>query len=332
MRLLVLGGTRFLGRHAVEAALARGHQVTLFHRGRLARGLFRGAREVIGDRDGGLDALGDASWDAVLDLCGYVPRVVRQSAEALRGRTQRYLFVSTISVYDDPIQAGYDEDAPLRALADPTTEVVDGDTYGGLKVACERVVREVFAEGAMVVRPGVVVGPHDYMDRFAYWVRRLAEGGDVLAPGDPEAPVTWIDARDLAAFFISRLEDGETGTWHATGPTKPCTMREMFEGIAMALGVSPRLAWVEEAFLLANGVQPWSELPMWLAAHEAALHAPDLRHAHAAGLRTRPLADTARDTLAYERSLGPEARATSPAMQREREAGLLAAWRASAEG
>jgi len=328
MRLLVLGGTRFLGRHAVEAALSRGHEVTLFHRGRLAQGLFPGAREVIGDRDGGLDALGDATWDAVLDLCGYVPRVVRQSAEALRGRVRHYLFVSTISVYDDPLVAGYNEDAPLRSLVDPATEVIDGDTYGGLKVACENVVREAHGTGALVVRPGLVVGPGDYTDRFAYWVRRLAEGGDVLAPGDPTAPVTWIDARDLGAFFVRRLEAGEPGTWHATGPESRCSMRDLLEGLAAAVGSSARLTWVDEAFLLAQGVQPWSELPIWLASNEAAIHAPDLRRAHAAGLRTRPLAETARDTLAYERGLAPEVRAGSPVLGREREAELLAAWRA----
>lgn len=328
MRLLVLGGTRFLGRHAVEAALSRGHDVTLFHRGRLARGLFPGAREVIGDRDGGLEALGDAAWDGVLDLCGYVPRVVRQSAESLRGRVRHYLFVSSISVVADPIVAGYDEDAPLRGLTDPATEVIDGDTYGGLKAACERVVREVHGDGAIIVRPGLVVGPGDYMDRFTYWVRRLAEGGDVLAPGPPEAPATWIDVRDLGAFFFGRLEAGEPGTWQATGPEAPCTMRGLLEGIAHAVGSTARLIWVDEAFLLERGVQPWSELPIWLPASESALHAPDLRRAHAAGLRTRPLADTARDTLAHERGLAPDARAGSPAMTRAREAELLAAWHA----
>ncbi len=207
-----------------------------------------------------------------------------------------------------------------------------GETYGGLKAACERVVHEGFGREAMVVRPGVVVGPNDYMDRFAYWVRRLAEGGDVLAPGTPDARVTWIDGRDLAAFFIGRIEAGEAGTWQATGPAAPCTMREMLEGIASAIGATPPLTWVDEAFLLAQGVQPWSELPMWLASHEAPIHSPDLRRAHAAGLRTRPLADTAHDTLAYERSLAPDVRAGSPAMKREREAELLAAWRARGGG
>lgn len=328
MKLLVLGGTRFLGRHAVEAALSRGHEVTLFHRGRLARGLFPAAREVIGDRDGGLSALAGGRYDAVLDCCGYVPRVVRASAEALAAATERYLFVSSISVYADPIVAGYDERAPLRRLADPATEQVTGESYGGLKAACEDVVRERYGARGLIVRPGLIVGPHDPTDRFAHWVRRMAQDDAALAPGAPEQPVGWIDVRDLAEWMVALLEAGEPGLWHAAGPAAPCSMRAFLEGCAAALGKRARLEWVPEDFLLAHGVAPWSELPMWVPAADAGIHAPDLSRAKAAGLRLRPLTDTVRDTLAYERGLPSDARAGSAAMSRDRERELLAEWRA----
>lgn len=327
MRLLVLGGTRFLGRHAVEAALRLGHDVTLFHRGKQARGLFPAAREVLGDRDGGLSALEGGRWDAVLDCCGYVPRVVRSSAEALRDSVGRYLFVSSISVYVEPIAAGYDEHSPLMPLADPATEQVTGETYGGLKAACERAVSEVMGDRALIVRPGLICGPNDPTERFAYWVTRIAEEGAVLAPGDPEMPVGWIDVRDLAEWMVHLLEAGAPGLWHAAGPSAPCSMRAFLEGLASALGREPRFEWVPESFLIQQGVTPWSEMPLWVTAADSGMHAPDLTRALGAGLTMRPLADTARDVLAFERTPAAGARAASTAMRREREAALLEAWR-----
>lgn len=330
MKLLVIGGTRFLGRHFVEAALARGHALTLFNRGRSAPGLFPGVETVMGDRDGGLAALlspKDRTWDAVLDPSGYVPRVVRSSAAALAGRAGSYAFVSSISAYATPIAPGADESAPLATLADPATEAITGETYGALKAACEREAVAAFGERALVVRPGLIVGPHDTTARFPYWPRRLARGGDVLAPGDGRQPVQVIDARDLAAWMLAMLERGAGGTFNATGPAEPVTLGEVLEGAAGALGVPSRLVWVPEAFLLERGVQPWTELPLWVPPEEGGLDEVSIARALAAGLTLRPLAETVRDTLAWDLARPDSAREGSPAMKPEREAELLAEWR-----
>jgi 2'-hydroxyisoflavone reductase len=328
MKLLVIGGTRFLGRHFVEAALARGHEVTLFHRGRTSPGLFPGAEVILGDRDGGLDALAGRRWDAVLDPSGYVPRVVRQSAAALAGRTAFYVFVSSISAYATPIAPGADESAPLAALADPSAEEITGETYGGLKAACEREVAGVFGERSLVVRPGLIVGPHDPTDRFPYWPRRLARGGEVLAPGDPAQPVQVIDARDLAAWMLAMVERGAGGTFNAAGPEEPATFAALLRQAAMALDAPVKLTWVAEDFLLERGVQPWTELPLWVPREDAGLDEVSVRRAVAEGLVFRPLADTVRDTLAWDLARPDAARASSPALKPEREAALLAEWHA----
>ena len=331
MKLLVIGGTRFLGRHFVEAALARGHALTLFNRGRSAPGLFAGVETVTGDRDGGLAALLSPSartWDAVLDPSGYVPRVVRASAAALAGRAGLYAFVSSISVYATPIAPGADESAPLATLADPATEAITGETYGALKAACEREAVAAFGERALVVRPGLIVGPHDTTDRFPYWPRRLSRGGDVLAPGDGSQPVQVIDARDLAAWLLDMLERGAGGTFNATGPASPLTLAELLEGAARALGMPSRLVWVDEAFLLERGVQPWTEVPLWVPPEEGGLDEVSIARALAAGLKLRPLEQTVRDTLAWDLARPDSAREGSPALKPEREAELLAEWRA----
>src|SRR6478672_8232941 len=225
MRLLVLGGTQFLGRHLVEVALREGDAVTIFHRGRTNPDLFAGQVERIsGDRDGGLDALAGGEWDAVVDTCGYVPRVVAASARALADRCGHYTFVSTESVYGDVGEPGLDESAPVAVLDDPATEVVDGETYGGLKALCEEAAEAAMPGRVLNVRPGLIVGPHDPSDRFTYWPRRLARGGEVLAPGSAEGLVQVIDARDLAEWAVRMVEGGKTGVYNATGPENPLTM------------------------------------------------------------------------------------------------------------
>ncbi len=328
MRLLVLGGTRFFGRHFVEAALARGHLLTLFNRGRSAPGLFPGIETLTGDRDGGLGALEDRTWDAVFDPSGYVPRVVRDSVSALAGRAGHYTFVSSLSVYASPMAPGADESAPLLTLDDPAVEQVTGETYGGLKAACEREARQGFGDRALVLRPGLIVGPHDTTDRFPYWPRRLARGGEVLAPGSPEQPVQVIDARDLAAWILAMIERGAGGTFNATGPAEPVTIGDVLERTAQAVGTPSRLTWVAEAFLLGRGVQPWTELPLWVPREEAGLDEVSIARALAEGLAFRPLDETARDTLAWDRARPDEARAASPALKPEREAELLREWHA----
>jgi len=332
MRILVLGGTRFLGRHFVEAALARGHTLTLFHRGRTNAELFPQVERVLGDRDGGLGALAGRTWDAVVDPSGYFPRIVGASARALEGSVGRYLFVSSISVYAEPLAAGLDEDAPVAQLADPTVEQITGETYGGLKALCEQAVRDVFGRRATIVRPGLIVGPNDTTDRFPYWPRRMARGGEVLAPGDPASPTQFIDVRDLAAWMLMMIERGFPGTFNATGPvlTMPMTMGKCLRRIAAAVGSDVRLTWVSESFLREQGVEPWLQLPLWLHAADQNMARVSMLRAFVHGLRFRSIEDTAIDTLAWERSLEHDSRPPSPVITPEREAEVLAAWHARA--
>jgi 2'-hydroxyisoflavone reductase len=292
VRLLVLGGTKFVGRALVEAALARGHEVTLFHRGRTNAGLFPEAEHLLGDRDGGLDALSGRTWDACLDVCGYVPRVVRQSVELLRGSVGRYVFVSTISVYADfrePVAEG----SPLAELDDPAVEEITGDTYGGLKVLCEREVERGFAEGALIVRPGFVVGAHDPTGRFTYWVHRAAAGGPMLVPASLAEALQFVDARDLAEFALRALADGRSGPFNVTGPVPAVTMLDV---VAAAGDAAPVL--VEDDRLAGDGVD-FRYLPLWFHEPETvALMRADVSRALAAGLAFRPLAETVRVVLA----------------------------------
>jgi 2'-hydroxyisoflavone reductase len=328
MRILVLGGTRFLGRCFVERALAAGHELTLFNRGRTNAELFPGTERIRGDRDGGLAPLAGRTWDAVVDPAGFFPRIVGASASALKASAGHYLFVSSISVYAEPLAAGLDETAPVAKLADPAVETITGETYGGLKALCEQAVLDVFGARALIVRPGLIVGPHDTTDRFPYWPRRLARGGEVLAPGSPSAPTQMVDVRDLAAWMLELLERGVSGTFHATGPATPLTMGECLERIAVAVGGNARLTWVSEAFLREQGVQPWLEMPLWLHEQDQNMDRVNISRALFSGLRFRPLEDTARDTLAWERALALDTRPPSPALKPEREAELLAAWHA----
>ena len=334
MKLLVLGGTRFLGRHVAEQALARGHRVTLLHRGRSGPALFPQAEHRIADRDGDLSVLsGDEHWDAVIDTSAYMPRQVRAVAERLAGRVGQYQLVSTISVYADPDRAGTDEDAaPMQMLADTATAAVTGETYGGLKALCEAAARQGFAGRCLVSRPGLLVGPHDPTERFTWWLRRLARGGEVLAPGDPATPVQFIDARDAAAWMLLQAERGGEGTCNLTGPAAPLTMGGLLEAARRELAPSARLEWVGEAFLLAQGVAPWTDLPLWLPRDEAGMHRVDIRRALAAGLQCRPLEATLADTAAWAPPLPadiPEGPPRPPVgLAAEREAALLAAWHA----
>lgn len=329
MRILVIGGTRFLGRHLVEQALAAGHAVTLFHRGRSGAELFPQAERRIGDRNGDLAPLAGGEWDAVVDTCAYVPRHVHTAAAALRGRVGRYLLVSTISVYASMARPGPDENAALQALADPATEQVTGDTYGGLKALCEAALADALPGQELVARPGLIVGPRDPTGRFTWWPRRIAAGGDVLAPGDPGAPVQFIDVRDLAAWLLRQAEAGTTGTFNLAGPETPLTMGELLDTAVRVLQPSARLHWAGEAFLLGAGVAPWTELPLWVPAAESGLHEVSIARALASGLRCRPIAETLADTAGWAAaSDGPH---DGIGLAPEREAALLRDWRRSLE-
>jgi len=332
MKLLILGGTIFLGRHLVDAALAAGHQVTLFSRGLHGAQLFPQVEKLRGDRDGGLAALAGRRWDVVIDTCGYVPRLVRASAELLAGSVDHYTFISSISVYRDLDQALVDESSPVGALADESVEEITGESYGPLKALCEQAAEAAMPGRVLHVRPGLIVGPHDPTDRFTYWPWRVAQGGGVLAPGRSERRVELIDGRDLANWIVRMVEARRTGVYNATGPAQELTMGDLLETCRQATGGHATFTWADEAFLLANGVAPWSELPLWLQEADNGVMAVDIQRAIAAGLAFRPLVETVQDTLAWLRAdrvsavgdlSGVQLRA---GMAPAREAELLAAW------
>jgi len=327
MDLLILGGTKFLGPHLVEAARERGHRVTLFNRGKSGQQP-PGVEWIAGDRDGELDKFGDRRWDAVIDTCGFVPRVVRASAAASRARVDRYAFVSTISVYPDTFGGSFSESEPVIVLDDPSTESVTPQTYGGLKALCEAEVTRAYGDGALVVRPGLIVGPLDPTDRFTYWPNRFAAGGDVLAPAPRDASVSFIDVRDLATWIVAALDAGVAGTFNASGAYGTTTMGDVLDSCAATAGGGVPV-WVSESFLLANGVTPWTELPLWIPQGEDSIVKASSARAAAAGLRYRPLADTVAATLAWSKGLTLD-RPLRAGLARDREAELLAAWRASA--
>jgi 2'-hydroxyisoflavone reductase len=302
MNILILGGTLFLGRALAEAALARGHGVTLFNRGRHAAEPIAGAESLIGDRDGALDVLRGRSWNAVVDTSGYVPRLVRSSAELLVDAVERYVFVSSVSAYADfgkPVH----ESAPLATMADARVEEVTGASYGPLKALSERALAEAFRGRTLIVRPGLIVGPHDPTARFSYWTDRVARGGEVLAPDHPDAAVQFIDVRDLAEWMVRMIENEEVGVFNATGPTM--RFGKMLETMRDAIPTDARFTWVSEAFLAAHGVLAWSHLPLWIPnARESHryFNRIDIERALAAGLAFRPLAETVRNTFAWQRA------------------------------
>ena len=325
MKLLIIGGTRFVGRHLVEAALMRGHTLTLFNRGQSNPDLFPQVEQLHGDRSTDLALLKDRSWDAAIDTCGYVPRIVRLSAQALAGHTDHYVFISTVSVYAENNPRGMDEDSPLATLRDESVEEVTGETYGGLKVLCEKVAEQTYPDRALIIRPGLIVGPHDPTDRFTYWPWRVAQGDEVLAPGNPDQPVQIIDVRDLAQWIVSMVEEKRTGIFTAVGPDYVLTTRRMLEACVAVCNPQARLTWVDESFLLERHVEPWSELPVWVSEKEAALETCRNAHAIAAGLQFRSIEETIRDTLAWARTR-PADHMWRAGMKPEREAELLREW------
>ena len=332
MRILIIGGTAFVGRHIAQAALDGGHDVTLFNRGRTGPDLFPGAVHLAGDRNSDLSALRGLSWDVTIDVCGYFPRQVRALARELGGgggRGGRHVFISSTSAYATPVAPGFTEDAPLAMLADPDTDEITDETYGGLKVACERAVAELYGPGqSLIIRPTYVIGPHDRSYRFTWWVERLAQGGEVLAPGDPADPIQVIDARDLAGWIVALAADGAAGTFHAVSPAPPFGFGDLLE--AIAAGVAPpgtTLTWVDSDFLTAAGEDGMS-LPLWPGADsERDINAADPAAAFAAGLRPRPAGRSAAEVHASE-AAAPTPVPPGVGITAGREADLLAGWRA----
>lgn len=322
LRLLILGGTRFLGPATVDAALARGHSMTLFNRGKSNPHLYPELEKLKGDRDGDLKALEGREWDAVIDTSGFVPRLVKDSAELLQGKVQQYVFISSISVYKDFPARDIDESSPVGRLDDPTVEKVDGRTYGPLKALCEEAAEAAFPGRATNIRPGFIVGPGDTSDRFTYWPVRVARGGEMLCPGRPSDTIQVIDVRDLGAWIIHSIEAQLHGVFNADGP--PLPMGKMLSTCKRLTKADTQFTWVDQKFLAEHKTR----LPIWIPSPEgsdrATVTAIDKAVRH--GLRLRSLDDTIQATLAYHESR-PQDHEWRAGLTPEREAQLLAAWR-----
>jgi nucleoside-diphosphate-sugar epimerase len=335
LRILVLGGTGFLGPHFVEAALKRGHKLTLFNRGKTNPTRFDGTEyrdieQLHGDRKSDMHALeGERRWDAVLDTSAYLPADATRSTRLLGPRVDRYLIVSTVSVYAKLDAPGLDEDAPLAQLADPNVTEITGETYGGLKALCERAAEHEMPGRVIVVRPGLIVGPGDNSDRFTYWPARADRGGEILAPGSASDPTQFIDVRDLAGFLLLAIEQRNIGTYNADAPAGKLTMGALLSACQRAAGKPSTLAWVPADFLEAHNVAAWQDMPAWLPAtgENAGFGRVSTARAQAIGLAYRPLDATVADTLAWWRGL-PETRRAKPAagITPAREAEVLKAW------
>jgi 2'-hydroxyisoflavone reductase len=342
MKLLILGGTRFLGRHLVAAAHGRGYEITLFNRGNYSsEGLGR-VESIQGDRHAELHKLKGRRWDAVIDTSGHLPRAVKAAAEVLADEVERYVFISSQNAYKDVSVPGIEETYPRATL---TSEQLDranaidtsgqpsyNELYGGLKALCEQAAEEVMPGRVLIIRPGLIVGPYDYSDRFTYWPARVARGGEVLAPGRPDRFIQFIDVRDLAEWTISLIERKATGAYNAHGLPNELTMERLLEECKSVTGSDAHFTWISEDFLLQEKVAAWSELPLWLP-EEAAPHlkgfmfiSPD--KAVAAGLNFRPLSETIRDTLTWYQTNRPPDELKA-GLDRDKERALLYKWHES---
>jgi 2'-hydroxyisoflavone reductase len=329
MRILFVGGTRFVGRAMVDSAIARGHEVTLLHRGKTNDPGLDGVEHLLADRNGDLSLLAGREFDATVDVCAYVPRHVTTLAAALGGRGGHHVLVSSVSAYAEPGQPGYDETAPLARLDDPSVEEVTGETYGGLKVLCEEAAAEAHgSEGLAVVRPTYVIGPHDYTGRFTWWVQRIAAGGEVLAPGPHDAPMQVIDARDQGDFTIGLCEGAVAGPFTSASPAPPFGFGDLLDATVMAVGPpGTRLTWVDPAWFAARG-GTGQTAPLWTEGAAENMLAADTSRAVAAGLTVRPLEQTVSDTWAWMQQARPEP-APGWGTASEDEATLLRDWHAA---
>lgn len=327
MRILIIGGTAFVGRAIAQAAIDAGHDVTLFHRGQTGVSLFPQATHLHGDRDVDLSALAHSGWDATIDVCAYFPRQVRSVAAALDGRGGRYVLISSVSAYSPAVPRNYPESATLAQVSDEEARTVTNENYGGLKVACERASTQLFGPGTCIIRPTYVIGPHDRSYRFSWWVDRLARGGRVLAPGQPDDPIQLIDARDQGSWIVTMLERSITGTFHAVNPAPPFGFGQMLAEIAAEVAPpGTELVWLDSDFLVAQGVDGMA-LPLWAEGDAGGMNLSTASPAaaFAAGLTPRPLRQTVADIRASDRVPARLGVGLSP----DREADLLARWASS---
>ncbi len=335
MRILILGGTLFLGRHLVEAFQERAHEVVLFNRGLTNPELVAARLRLIGDRTchADLAVLENQRFDAVIDTSGYVPKDVRASSTVLRKCADRYVFISSVSVYDLTQPPLHENSRFVELPAEVPSDTFDERYYGPLKAGCEEAVRREFGTSrSLVIRPGLIVGPHDPTDRFSYWPARIARGGDVLAPQGPTAATQFIDVRDLARWIGEMLETGGTGTYNATGPFEPLTLGEVLQNCIDVSGSDAVLRWVDAAFLDRNDVGAWIDLPLWIPeGPDIGLLHVDATRARAAGLKLRPIADTIDATLTWLQATRGAEYSMKAGLTAERESELLARWRASAD-
>jgi len=323
VKLLVIGGTRFAGRAFVEQAVGHGHDVTVFHRSVSEPDDFPSVEHLHGDRDGQLGLLAGRDWDAVLDTCAYVPRAVREAAAVLADAAGHYTLVSSLSVHPDSMPAGSTEQAATYQAPFPRTEMITDETYGPLKVACEHEATAAFGNRCLIIRPGYIVGPHDPSDRFTFYLRRAAGGGEMAAPGPPDAPLQVIDARDLAAFMLDRIEAAAGGVFGVVGPGEPIVMRDVLETARDAAAADTTFTWLSGEFLGAAGDQAQEWFPMWEPQFPG-VHTYDAAKAAAAGLRCRAFAQTVADTLAWDQVRGQPPLRTGLSTEKETE--LLATW------
>lgn len=338
MKLLILGGTRFLGRQVITAAQARGHEVTVFNRGNYSTAELGAVESIRGNRHTELYKLEGRRWDAVVDTSGHLPRAVRAAAEVLADDVERYVFVSSQNAYRDVSVPGIDETYPLRTLTGEQLEQANkidtsgqpsyGEFYGGLKALCDQAAQEVMPDRVLILRPGLIVGPYDYTDRFTYWPVRVARGGEVLAPGPPDRFIQFIDVRDLAEWTISMIERKATGAYNTHGLPNRLTMQWLLDECKAVAGTDAQFTWATEDFLLQEKVAAWSELPVWLP-EDAAPHLKGFMFispakAVAAGLNFRPLTETISDTLTWYRSSGDDE--LEAGLDRDKERALLYKW------
>jgi 2'-hydroxyisoflavone reductase len=329
LEILIIGGTKFIGKHITDAFVERAHHVTQFNRGITASARRDDVRTIHGDRTNDLERLGDQRWDAVLDMCGFTPNTVERSARYLEDKTERYVFLSSVSAYDQELTSGPDEDAPLLRLPEGVDKSIFVEKqYGALKALCEGVIVSTFRHRATILRSALVAGPHDSTDRFTYWPLRIDAGGDVLAP-ERSHQIQYIDARDLAAFAVRVVEKAISGIYNCAAPQRSLTFGDLFDACKGVSRSTASLRFVPDAFLMQHGVVPWLEMPLWLPDGDeyAGIAKSNSARALAQGLTIRPIEETVRDTLAWAHSAGKQLGELQAGLSPERECVLLAATR-----